>query len=232
MPYNIYTNSYYKIDYYKAKVTLTTLYQPLGSSIQHHISEWLLVLETLDNSICNSNSIYISDAEQYFGYNYSLVDKNVFSVCFNITSILNTIDKKMIPFDLQTVSLSSFDTKGNKYQYSDEAESSSSTGPVIVTEAPTLTPYLQYINEEFFVLDGNHRVSEAKRKRNKTIEVIKLNKDSLINSNAPFFVSTYDKFVYAFLTELTEATIAIKRHNISSNTFIENSFLQQYSIFN
>ena len=219
MPYDYDLNAYYKIDYNKAKETLTSIYSVFGTPFLNYISEWLFVLEKLDTAMS------INDIDEYYGYKYTLIDKNIFSVNFNVSLITKALDNNIIPFEFLSVPLTSFGTEGRKYQYTYETDPTNSSNPVIVTKVPTLTTHPEVISQEFVVIDGNHRVSEAKRRGTGTIKVQRINKDSLIHSDTLFFLSTYDKFLYAFLTELTEAPTAIKWHHITPETFTNKSFL-------
>lgn len=218
MPYNQGTRTFYFVDYKQLCLKLVAKFKS-NKAFQNHIVNWFEKLSLLDKNV------QPCDYEQMNQFNIN-VDNIKFFVHFNVEEILKAINNDKLEYFTSSVLLKSFTEPNRNYYYDENAPGVSFTNaPIVVTKRPSLQINSQYKNDEFFVLDGNNRVKAAIKNKISRIETRHINIDSMIHSKLNLFIDPYDRFLFAFLTELTYAIEQLKLHKIPLESIIQKSIL-------
>lgn len=173
----------------------------------------------LQNRVLNKNETEIFQDTFYFGASHVKVYFH-----YRVSAIVNCLMNINYNLQIEKLPLEEFSKPNSSIQWSEVPIDQSlgfNDSPIIL--APFYNHPYRYV-----VIDGNHRLSHAKKLKKHSIDCIFLAEQTLIENN--FFTTIFDKLIYIFYNELnhlaneklikqTPDDILLKKSFLNDNNF-------------
>lgn len=223
------TDKIYKIDYSAWSKEINANAMPIFNTLdiqKRYVNEWMKILDKQDMLACKDYSDPKMKAQMQkekieAPENFQLpinYKSNCMYIHFRVSRIIQMMQLSGITSDdASNTDITEFTDVNRNINWTVTSDNVEIKQQPVIMVPLVLDKYYKWV-----IIDGNHRITDAIKKKKETIKTICINSNSLVKSN--MFCTGFDKCLYIFQNEMVALATLIQKDGYSEEAALKSSY--------